>query len=181
MRARVALLPFFCAWSLAGNLPGAETPAGGTAASSAQDLPPEASEENQKKSKELLQEGLTIEKEKDIPAAIAKWEAALKLDGRNAACLNHYAWFLAVTAPEERRDAKKALELAIRAAQASAWRNRDILDTVAEVYFQLKQYEKAVETQKKALVDGLEGHSKPKYLEAQLQKFEKALEEAKKK
>ena len=126
-------------------------------------------------SKAAHEAGLALEKEKQIDAAIAKWEEAIKLDPKNWACLNHYAWFLAVTAPDGQKDLKKAEDLALRAAEASAWKNKDVLDTVAEVYFQRKQYAKAVETQKQALAEGLEGHSKTAYLEKQFKKFEEAL------
>lgn len=128
-------------------------------------------------SKAAYEAGLKIEKDGKLDDAIALWEKALELDAKNWACLNHYAWFLAVTAPADKKDLKKAEELALRAAEASAWKNKDVIDTVAEVYFQRKEFAKAVEMQKKALAEGLVGNSNRKYLEKQLQKFEAALAE----
>src|SRR5262245_1852285 len=92
------------------------------------DLPAEATPENQKRSTETYREALEIEKKKDLPGAIAKWEEALKLDPRNTFCLNHYAWFLGVSAPEEHRNLKKGLELAILADRIAEGKNHDILD-----------------------------------------------------
>ena len=129
-------------------------------------------------SKAAYESGLKVEKDGKLDDAITLWEKALELDPKNWACLNHYAWFLAVSAPADKKDLKKAEALALRAAEASGWKNKDVIDTVAEVYFQRKQFAQAVETQKKALADGLEGHSNRKYLEKQLQKFEEALKAA---
>lgn len=131
-------------------------------------------------SKKVYEDALGIEKGGDVASAASQYAAAIKLDPENAACLNHYAWFLAVTAPEKMRDPAKALKLALQAAKATGEKNRDILDTVAEVYFRIGDHARAVEYGKKALADGLEGHSKQKYLEAQLKKFvDAAAEKAK--
>lgn len=142
-------------------------------------LPPAVSEEQQSKSTALYKEGLAIEKKKDLDSAISRWEEALRVDPRNAACMNHYAWFLAVTAPAERKNLDRALVLARRSAKASDWKNHDVLDTLAEVHFHRKEYAKAVEVQKKALQPGTVGNVKDPYLKKQLQKFEKALLDAK--
>jgi tetratricopeptide (TPR) repeat protein len=135
----------------------------------------EPSEDAKIKSAAFYQEGLRIQKQGDIPGAILKYEEALKLDPKNWACLNHYAWFLGVDAKGGFRDLKKALVLALRSAEASNWKNKDVIDTVAEVYFQKKEYEQAVKYGKMALKPGLVGNCKQNYLEKQLLKFTEAL------
>ena len=161
---------------------GAEQPAANPATAAAQkELPAAASPEDQKKSVAAYTEALEIEKKKDLPGAIAKWEEALKLDPRNTACLNHYAWFLGVSAPAEHRNLAKGLELSQLADRIAESKNHDILDTVAEIHFQRGDFEKAIEAQKKALQPGLTGNCDRNYLEKQLKKFEKAQEEARKK
>jgi len=127
--------------------------------------------------RKMYEDALGIEKGGDVTSAASQYAAAIKLDPENAACLNHYAWFLAVTAPEKMRDPAKALKLALQAAKATGGKNRDILDTVAEVYFRIGDHVRAVEYAKKALADGLDGHSKRKYLEEQLAKFAAAAAE----
>ncbi len=137
-------------------------------------LPPKVSEEKQAASKKLYEAGLAIEKTKDLDGAIAKWKEALKTDPRNAACMNHYAWFLAVTAPKEKKDVDRALALARRSALVTELKNHDILDTVAEIHFIRKEYKLAVAVQKVALQALPMGKGKRRYLLKQLHKFEEA-------
>jgi FAD/FMN-containing dehydrogenase len=67
------------------------------------------------------------------------------------------------TEPEEDPSAKAAIQT----------------DTLAEIYYVLGQFQKAVDTQKKALLEGQEGtHTTRDYLEKQLKKFEKALSDS---
>ncbi|MCW8129479.1 MAG: hypothetical protein KIS92_03765 [Planctomycetota bacterium] len=138
---------------------------------------PAVSEADREASKKMYDDAREIEKNGDVKTAASQYEAAIKLDPTHAACMNHYAWFLAVTAPPKLRDLAKAERLALQAAKVSGEKNRDILDTVAEVYFQKKEFARAVEWGKKALAEGLEGHSKKKYLEEQLDKFVNAAAE----
>lgn len=142
-----------------------------TASADTERLPPAASADDQESARKLFEDALEIEKNGDAKTAGSQFEAAAKLDPRNSACLNHLAWFLAVTAPEHLRNLDKALKYAQQAAKVSAWKDKDILDTLAEVHFRRKEYAQAVEFGKKALADGLSGKSKKKYLEEQLKKY----------
>ena len=137
-------------------------------------LPKKVSAEKQSASENLYKEGLAIEKAKDLDGAIAKWKEALKTDPRNSACMNHYAWFLAVTAPKQRKDTDRALALARRAALITELKNHDILDTVAEIHFVRKEFKLAVAVQKVTLEAKPIGKGKLRYLLKQLRKFEKA-------
>jgi hypothetical protein len=92
--------------------------------------------------------------------------------------LNHYAWFLVDTVPPELRNPDKALGMAGKANELTEGKNRDILDTLAEIWFQKKDYARAVEFSRKSLEPGLQGHSGLKSLQRQLAKFEKALADA---
>jgi hypothetical protein len=82
------------------------------------------------------------------------------------------------TVPRELRDPDKALVMAIKANELTEGKNRDILDTLAEIWFQKKDYARAVEFSRKSLEPGLQGHSGLKSLQRQLAKFEKALADA---
>lgn len=123
----------------------------------------------------LYQEGKQATKAKDWAMAAAKWEEALKIDPQNAEMLNHYAWFLVDTVPPELRKADLALEMATKANELVGGKNKDILDTLAEIAYQKKEYAKAVELSRRSLEPGLQGHANPKGLQRQLVKFEKAL------
>ncbi len=127
----------------------------------------------------LYKAGKVAAKAKDWKTASAKWEEALKIDPQNWEILNHYAWFLVDTVPAEMRNPDKALEMAAKANDLVGGKNMDILDTLAEIWFQKKDFAKAVEFSRKSLEPGLQGHSKPENLQKQLARFEKALADSK--
>jgi tetratricopeptide (TPR) repeat protein len=124
----------------------------------------------QQASMQLYRDGLGLQPT-NLVAAVEKYELALRRDGCNWEALNHYAWFLGVTAPTAYRNTERALGLALRAAEVTGWHNKDVIDTVAEVYFQRGEIGKAIELEKKALLPGLVGKSKEKYLKGQLDRF----------
>jgi dienelactone hydrolase len=126
----------------------------------------------------LYAEGKEAAKAKDWVTAEAKWKAALSLDPQSWEVLNHYAWFLVDTVPPELRNPDRALGMAGKANELTEGKNRDILDTLAEIWFQKKDYARAVEFSRKSLEPGLQGHSGLKSLQRQLAKFEKALADA---
>ena len=127
----------------------------------------------------LFKAGTQAAKAKDWSTTKAKWDEALRLDPKNWEILNHYAWFLVDTVPPEMRDADKALALALKASSLTGDKNKDVLDTVAEIWFYKKDFAKAVEYGRKALEPGLQGHTKTEYFEKQMVRFEKALAESK--
>ena len=69
----------------------------------------------------------------------------------------------------------KALELAEKANELAGAKDRDILDTLSEIWFVKKDYAKAVDYSRKSLEPGLQGKGKLKSLQKQLAKCEKAL------
>jgi Tfp pilus assembly protein PilF len=122
----------------------------------------------------LYEAGQQVARSNDWAGAAARWEQALKLDPANWAILNHYAWFLVDTVPPAQRDPDKALAMAARASELCGGTNRDVLDTVAEVWYVKGDFARAVEIGKKALEPGLQGRAKPEYFRKQLEKFEAA-------
>jgi arylsulfatase A-like enzyme len=115
----------------------------------------------------------------DWKAEGAKWEGKLKENPQSPDVLSQYAWFLLDTLPEELKDVEKALELAGKANELAGEKDRDILDTLSEIWFVKKDYVKAVDYSRKSLEPGLQGKGKLKSLQKQLAKCEKALAESK--
>jgi tetratricopeptide (TPR) repeat protein len=132
------------------------------------------------KSQTLYKEGLAIQKKGDIKTAIQKWDESLALNPNNVSCLNHYAWHLAVVAEE--KDLAKALKFSLKAVEAAEGKHLDSLDTLAEIYFRMKEGTKAAETMRKVVKQDISTLSKKKqkYYADQLTKFE-ALEAEQKK
>lgn len=103
---------------------------------------------------------------KDFENAKFYLEEAVKLDENNSYALNNLAWLYCENGilPESAVTfAQKACEL-----EPS---NDNFLDTLAEAYYQIHQYEKAVEIIKRAI----DINPSYDYLHKQLQKFEEAL------
>jgi hypothetical protein len=117
----------------------------------------------------------------DWKAEIAKWEGELQLKPRDPGVLSQYAWFLVDTLPDGLKNVDKALELAEKANELAGGKDRDILDTLSEIYFVKKDYAKAVDYSRKSLEPGLQGKGSLKSLKMQLAKCEKALAASSKK
>jgi arylsulfatase A-like enzyme len=111
----------------------------------------------------------------DWKAEGAKWAGKLKDNPQSPDVLSQYAWFLLDTLPDELKDVDKALELAEKANELAGGKDRDILDTLSEIWFVKKDYAKAVDYSRKSLEPGLQGKGKLKSLQKQLAKCEKAL------
>jgi tetratricopeptide (TPR) repeat protein len=90
---------------------------------------------------------------------------------RDPKAMNSFAWFCATRGV----GFDKALPIALRAAKLS---NRDpgILDTLAELYYAMGNYDKAIEVGREAL----DKEPEDSYLADQLKKFRQAKEESKK-
>ena len=69
----------------------------------------------------------------------------------NAPDLNRYAWLLLTCEREDLRDPQAALSIAKRAVEMSGGDNATILDTLALAYQMTGDFDKAVETQRKAV------------------------------
>ena len=147
------------------------------AAADTNTVPQSSSPEKIARSTALYRAGLELQKKQnDLDGAVAKYEEALRENPANADCLNHYAWFLAVEAPAERRKIDRGIELGLLAVKASEGRRPDILDTVAEAYFQKGDIARAVEYGRKAIRAQQESKSDKykDYLKTQQKKFEAA-------
>lgn len=88
---------------------------------------------------------------KQYDKAVETFEKSVKLYPENPTALNNYSWFLSTTAQDAYRDGKKALELAIKAAQASNYEKAYILSTLAAAYAENGDFENAMKFIQKAL------------------------------
>jgi tetratricopeptide (TPR) repeat protein len=86
----------------------------------------------------------------DLLGAMRCFEQAIERDARHAAALNSLAWILAA-GPLEFRDAKRAIELATRACEASRWNDPNHIDTLAVAHAATGDFAKAIELQNRAL------------------------------
>lgn len=106
----------------------------------------------------------------DREGARAAYEASLRLDPKNAQVLNNLAWLLATAKPDDRKDPKRALDLALQSVALDP--TAHALDTLAESYFVNNDVEAAVSTAAQALERARENRTY--YLE-QLERFKKML------
>ncbi len=90
---------------------------------------------------------------KQYDKAVEAFEKSVKLFPENPTALNNYSWFLATTTQDAYRDGKKALELGLKAAQASNYEKAYILSTLAAAYAENGDFENAIKTVQKALDD----------------------------
>ena len=90
---------------------------------------------------------------KQYDKAVEAFEQSVKLFPENPTALNNYSWFLATTTQDAYRDGKKALELGLKAAQASNYEKAYILSTLAAAYAETGDFENAIKTVQKALDD----------------------------
>ena len=65
--------------------------------------------------------------------------------------MNNYSWFLSTIPQDSYRDGKKALELALKAAQATDYKESFILSTLAAAYAEIGDFENALKFAQKAL------------------------------
>ncbi|MCP4152905.1 MAG: M48 family metalloprotease [bacterium] len=131
---------------------------------------------------------LRIEKKPDDPQLYAllgnlyyelkNWEASKKayvysvgLDANQPDTLNNLAWLLLKSEQESLLNPKQALKLAIKAVEGKKASN--IMDTLAEAYYQNGMYKKAFEASKKALAIAVDNRA---YLSKQLEKMKKKIE-----
>jgi tetratricopeptide (TPR) repeat protein len=83
--------------------------------------------------------------------ALHSLEKGSEADPGNAGILNQMGWLYATAEPATLRDPAKALAYAQRAVEASGGGDANILDTLAEAYYANRQFDKAIETEERAL------------------------------
>ena len=88
---------------------------------------------------------------KQYDKAVEAFEKSVKLYPENPTALNNYSWFLSTTDQDAFRDGKKALDLALKAAQASNYEKAYILSTLAAAYAENGDFENALKYIQKAL------------------------------
>ena len=108
--------------------------------------------------------------QKDAVKAEKIYEELLKTNPKDAWVLNNLAWLYLTTDNPNILDPKAALELALKAVELKA--NSENLDTLAEAYFQDKNYRKAL----KAIVQALDNdRSDQDHFKKQKKKILKAM------
>lgn len=102
-------------------------------------------------------------------AAIADYEAALKVDPQQPSVLNNLAWVLATSPDDSLRNGKRAVELATKAAELTEHERPYILSTLAAAYAETGDFETARKWSQKAL--DLDDGEQEEHLTAELQSF----------
>jgi tetratricopeptide (TPR) repeat protein len=86
--------------------------------------------------------------------AIADYEKALKVESDDPSLLNNFAWVLSTSPDDKVRKGKRALELALKAAQRTEFKQAHILSTLAAAYAETGDLRSALEWSKKAVAAG---------------------------
>jgi tetratricopeptide (TPR) repeat protein len=97
--------------------------------------------------------------------ALPDYEKILEQDPKHEGALNNYAWVLATSPKDNVRNAKKSLEYALKAVEASEGKKPHILSTLGAAYAENGDWEKALEWSKKAVA-----MAEDEEMRAQLQK-----------
>src|SRR5262249_18316347 len=100
------------------------------------------------------------EKKGDYTSASADYEEAAKIAPKNSNALNNLAWFLATCPEAERRDGKRAGELAKKASELRKNKDPVIPDTLAAAYAGVGNFDEGVKWKKKAAELAPEGEKK---------------------
>ncbi len=114
--------------------------------------------------------GQVLSERKQYARAVQAYLKALEVEPDNPLALNNLAWLYATSEDKAFRKPQEALMLAIKAASIKP--DSYILDTLAECFFVNGYIEKAIETEKEAILKA--SHNRDYYMK-QLQKFQTAL------
>ncbi len=105
--------------------------------------------------------GLALEKQKKFVAAISEYKKTLNLDAGHLGAHISLAWLFATCLDASLRDGNRAVELAQQAGQLSKGESPQLLDTLAAAYAEAGQFDKAVETARRALNLSAAKNNKP--------------------
>jgi tetratricopeptide (TPR) repeat protein len=94
--------------------------------------------------------GISYSDKGDFARAIADYEQAIKLKPNLISALNSLAWDLATMPAAERRDGRRAVQLAERVLASNA-SEPGFLDTAAAAYAEAGRFAEATRTQERAL------------------------------
>jgi len=100
--------------------------------------------------------------------AIGDYELLLKQRPKSDNILNNLAWTLATSPDKEVRNGKRAIQLSVRACEATKYQKPHILSTLAASYAEVGDFKNAIKWSTKAVE--MEKKLKIKNISAQLQK-----------
>jgi tetratricopeptide (TPR) repeat protein len=83
--------------------------------------------------------------------ALKDYEEAIRIDPTHVRSYHLTAWIKATCPDDKYRDGKKAIELATKACELTAWKAGGCLDTLAAAYAETGHFDKAVKFQRQAL------------------------------
>ena len=111
----------------------------------------EALRRDPNKASVYLARGVAFSHKAQYARAAADFTKAWRLDGKDPRSCRELAWLLATCPEDGQRDGKRAVELALRACELTAWKEHLCLDTLAAAYAEDRQFRKASEWEAKAV------------------------------
>ncbi len=102
--------------------------------------------------------------------AVADYEYILKAEPNAKGTLNNLAWVLATSPDENIRNAKRAIEIAVKACEATDYKTPHVLSTLAAAHAEAGDFEKAKEWSQKA-VDLAVDEDMKKQLQGELESY----------